>query len=796
MATSNVSVDITPPKVPPSDEATRSAPAKDTPEQLKLEKGIVKDDIDKVLDVVRKLKLSWSWRRMGILMQTLTGYEFLKGNHFFGFYPGTFQMFDAFSQYNQWSGAQKSGGKESADMSLEQLATNYCQMLYFAFVAALSNDTPRNDYSPEDPDNGEDRETAKAAGTVDTIIGKKNRRKTLHREKLSHFWLGGCYFEYTRFVVDADRFNTHKERVATVSQTQVVSDRYVCFNCGKATPLAAVKNKDMAACPNCKAPLKESGFFPGRTDKIPISEIKADVPNGMVLQSIYGPLHIDTKPDAQTLRDTPLLDLEEEVALGWLRTTYPGFYKELQEGMVAEDGQSQYARQARQLAATSLQWPGSYSTTTTIDPTFSRTWVQPWAFAYMDDDQCAAKLKKAYPKGMMIAHVGPLILQVLPACLMDEWSWAGTIKDKNIGLYPPPVGWSAVSVQKRFNDMAALIHDYMERAACGMVLVNAYYLDPKKMNRKRLLPGVLNPIALKRGQNVADIAKILHQFTFQIEQKIFEYANSLKFDMQLLVGTPPQIFGGDPGENVQTKGGQAQQLSTAKGKLSLFWEQIAEQEAEASEQGIECASENMTDAWWDTLTDKTEEFRKEYVHPDQMRGSIKVQHDETQGVPMSADELRQWWTNIMESQNKVIAAMLFKDPKNLDAAVRAFNIKGLVAPGQSAEAKCLHYIDKLMKSGPRIEMVMTPNGGQKVEVPTIQPDRFRDDLQAFQQIIRTWGDEHYDQLEANPEGDRNLLAFFKLCVEYDIQNKQVMAGAMPPPPPGATQNSAPSQAVQ
>lgn len=804
MATSTLNLQITPPKQQPSEEATRSAPAQETPDQLVLPAGVTKEDIVKVLDeVVKKLKMSWAMRRMAILSQVVTAVEFFKGNHFFGFIPGTLNTFDAFEQYNQWSGFQNDGGKGQEDMSLEKFVTNYYQMLGYAFMAALSHDTPRNEYSPVDPEAGEDRETAKVADTVDSVIAKKNKRKTLHREKLFQFWNAGCYFEYTRYVVDGDLWDTRKETVAKVTKTDILPDRYVCFNCGKATPLQSLKGKDQATCPNCGAPLQQQGFFPGHAAEIPVFEQQADVPNGMVKQDIYGPAHIDAKPDAPELRHSPILDLEMEVSLGWLRSTFPGFYRDLQEGMGTEDGQSQYGRQIRQYMTTGNVNPGAYNSTLSLDPTYSRVWVQEWALAYLDDEALAKKLRKAFPKGMMIAHVGDLILQVKAEAMTAVWSWAGTIK-KDYGLYPPPVGWAAVSVQKRFNDMAALIHDYMERCALGLVLVNAYYLDTKQMNRKRILPGLLNPIALKKGQNVVDIAKILHQFTFQIEQRIFSYAESLKFDMQLLVGTPPQIFGGDPGENVKTASGQQQQLGTARSKLGLFWDQIAEQEAEASEQAIECAGRNMTDSWWDTVAEKTKEFRKEYVHPDQLQGSVKVQHDETQGLPMSPDELRDFWTKIMDSQNKVLAAMLFKEPKNIDAAVRAMGVKGLVAPGQSAEAKTLHYIDQLMQAGPSSETVMTAKGPQQIDVPSVQPNRVLDDLEAMQQIIRTWGDEHYDQLESNPNGLRNLMAFFKLCVEWDVQNKQAMAAAAAPPaavpgagmPPPRPQSSAPPAAVQ
>ena len=765
MATQALNLELNKPDQQESQEPTRDAPvtAKDD------FGGLTKEEVCQLLAEVKKLKQSWFWERQAIVARVLEAFEFFKGNHFFGFYPGSLQMFDAFQQYSTWTGQGQGGGKQDEDLSLYQWATNFYQMLCFAFIAALSIEIPRTEFTPGNAEEEEDRETAKAATTAQTIIEKKNDARILHKQKLFNFWTGGCYFEHTRFVVDSGQFRSHKETVLKASQGEILPDRYTCSNCGATVPMNAIQGQDMMACPKCHAPLQESGFFPSEQGETPVAEIKEDVPNGMVMQSVYGTMHVDVKPKAANLRETPILDLEMEVSLGWLRSTFPVFYEQLQEGMGADDSTTLMTRQARQIALTGAVTPARYNYTFQQDPTYSRTWIQDWAFSYLDDQKLAAKYKKLFPQGCMIAHVGDLPLQVRPECLTDHWTWAGTVSE-HLGMYPSPVGEAAIPVQKRFNDMANLVHEYMERLACGIVLVNAAYLDAAQMNRKGLLPGVLNPIALKKGQALQDLHNIIVQFESTIEPKIIEYLQSLKFDMQLLVGTPPQIFGGAGDPNIQTARGQNQQLQTARGKLNHFWDQIRVQEAKAAEQSIMIAGEKMTEPWWDVVSDKTEQFRNEYVRPEEMKGSVHAQPEEDQGFPMTAEEIQAFWEKILESQNKIIAEMLFDEPKNVDAAVRAFGIKGLVAPGQEMEDKALWYIDQLMQSAPTIEQ--TPQGA--VEVPTIEPDRFLDDLPSLQKIIRTWASEHFDKLAENPDGKRNLLAFFKLCVEYDHMNQAAM----------------------
>jgi hypothetical protein len=786
-----------------SEEPSLSAPAQgkqeDTSEQDQ-------KDIKLLIDMIKTQQQSWGIELRAIIADTLEAIEFLKGNHFFDFWAGTTDMFNASREFaNYLSG--DGDGKEDEDLSLSDLPTNFFQMLFFGYQAVLSADVPRNTVGPENADEEEDRETAKGGTTAMEIIAKKNKARKLHLSKLFHFWTAGHYWQYTRFVVDATRFKTRKETVLTIKKQQIVPDRFVCTNCGAATPVQAVQGQPEPKCPQCGQPLDPSNVFPGYTDEVPVAEEQTDIPNGMVCSNIYGPLHMVFKPKAMSRDESPIIGLRMEVSLGWLRDVFPEHYANLKDGMGAEGAEDQQQRQARQIAATKTI-PGLAQATIQQDPTYSRDFVQPWAYSYLDDQEAAKRLKTKYPKGCFIAHVGDLVLMP-PANIASSECWTHASTCDDVGLAGIPVGAAAKPVQKRFNNLTYMVDDFFERMAAGLVIVNSEYIDTKALNKKGLLPGVFNPVATRKTGNLR-LADLVHQFVFEIEPRLLEYMGSLPGQMQLLTGVMPQLVGDDPGSNVQTFGGQELQTNSAKGKLNLNWNQIREQDAEAAEQGVSCAARNMTDAWWNTVTDKTGKFRNEYVHPDQMKGSIHVTPEEDQGFPMTAEQLQQFWEKILNNTNKAIAEMLFSEPKNVDAAIRSFGVKGLIAPGSLSEGRALLLIDMLLNGEPTEEQVpvegqMNPDGSpviQKVDVPSVKPDMWLDDLESLGKILPDWAREHPDKWMDNDKFHRNLTAFIKLGLEMQYKKQEMMAKATqmlqpaPMPPPGGQKQlpAAPQQA--
>ena len=154
--------------------------------------------------------------------------------------------------------------------------------------------------------------------------------------------------------------------------------------------------------------------------------------------------------------------------------------------------------------------------------------------------------------------------------LVDEWTWAGT--HEGFGLYPPSIGDIVVPFQKRYNDMANILHEFMDRCSSGVTLANADLIDSKAMQGKPLLPGVLNLIKLKRtgAAGSMTLADALFQFQFAMHEEAFNYLDKLAFNAQMFAGVPPQVYGGSgdrtcrdfrgPAATANFRHGQAQHL--------------------------------------------------------------------------------------------------------------------------------------------------------------------------------------------------------------------------------------------
>lgn len=761
-------------------------PSQDAPSPQDQNDEMLRKYGKQLIDLCSKKRQEWSWKRLMIVPKVLTNKEMLKGNQHMGVYPGSYESFDALEEFNNWTAGEEKNG----DRSMDRRPHNFYQMLEKAFVAALSAQIPKTRWSPANADDEEDRETAKVASRVEEIIERANKAESMLMQKLMELFTSGCYFVFTRYVVDSDRTGTHKESVLQLTKAEVLPARYQCFNCGQSTPEDALVAQQSLACPHCGTPFGPQNYFPNHIEEIPIANQKEDVPNGMVLQSVYGPMHVDADPDAPDLLNTPLLNVAEEVSLGWLRQTFDKFWDKFQEGG-SSDGTSteMLDKQYRDLLTTPAGYNGaSFAYTNQTKPTYNRTWIQPMLFAEIEGGkQAYDDLVKQFPKGCMLAYYNDIPLQLRPAKLTDEWTWNGS-EQKGFGLFPPPIGDPAVPIQQRLNDCYSKIDEYFDRLACGILLANEQYIDSKAMNGKSMLPGILNPIITRKGAPPGDIANMIFQVKAEIDSTIFQYASTLKQDMELIVGTPPQLFGAGTQQGVETATGQKQQQQQGQVKLGLNWFTICNEHAESAENAIKCAAQNMTDKWFMAVSDETDEFRNEYVHLDQMKGTVHAERDTDQGFPMTSDEIRDWWNNFIATPNEAILDALLSEPENMEACVRAIGVPGLVAPKGAVRGKMLRTINQLVNG--KAVTQPDPVTNEPIQIPSIQPNKYLDDCATLTKLIPAWSDAHWDQIENNQNAIDNLVAFYKLCVVYDkeLQAETQLTG------PGQPDQTQPQQA--
>lgn len=816
---------INDPQPPTGEETTHDNPVigKDAGNTQELLEG----DKPVLIKLVRDYRQSWSPGRRLIVRRVQKAFEFFKGNHFISFDPDNFEWFDALDAMS------KQDGNDDA-LDLRRFATNFYQMLGFAFVSALSPQLPKTRFMPEDAESEQDIATAKAASKIQQIIERQNRMEALHIMALLLLWMAGSYFRHTRYIVDAARAGTHKEPVITVSKIEILPARFLCQNCGATVPAdqAATTGGDSGPmCSSCYAPLDGNSFYPPETAEHPIVTETKEVPNGMVAMSIYSALHVDARPGAHTLHETPTLTVDQEVDIASLRESYPDQWDVLKTSTGSAETTNE--RQAR---LNVVSEGGNSNFIQETMPTLSRTWIQPWALNAIEDKDTALRIKKLFPKGCLLVNVGDTFLEARESSLTKEWTHGSTVEEL-FGLYPPAVGDPAIPLQECINDVAVGTHDYMDMISMGMLLYNSELIDGEALNKQPIQAGRMIPVKLKRAAapgNTLEQAVVHIQATPDPER--YSYQEKLSFTMQLISGTPPQIFGGAGDPNVQTKGGQEQQLNTGMGKLELFWKNMRWENVAAAENSVECGAKNYTQRLTSVETGDSGQYMNEYVELSEMRGAVHAYPDTDQGFPMTRLEEKAFWDEMFQAAStgkNPYAEAVLDDPENQERIANSTGVQGIVIPGQDMRSKCLRTIDLLLKAAPsKLSIAAAPgtirlpqqNGpdqmvpiqaGDKIlpeqmqaaqasgvqmteqDFPSIVPDKNVDDMDIIIKTVEHWGQKDFDTNTTNPDGYANVIAYKKIAEQFasDKAKAQAMAAAPPQGPgqPPATAAGAPPE---
>ncbi len=379
-------------------------------------------------------------------------------------------------------------------------------------------------------------------------------------------------------------------------------------------------------------------------------------------------------------------------------------------------------------------------------------------------------MRATYPNGLLLVSTGATFLSARDASLTKEWTWAGT--HEGFGLYPPSIGDIVVPFQKRYNDMANILHEFMDRCSSGVTLANADLIDTKSMQGKPMLPGVLNLVKLKRtgAPGAIRMADALYQFQFQMHEEAFSYLDKLAYNAQMFAGIPPQVYGGAGDPSVETFGGQQQQLNSALGKLNIYWENLKEEHAKADELAVNCAKDNLTGDMRQVILERGSEFRNDYIRLDDLQGSVHAYADTDQGLPVTAAELRQRWMDLMQAAaSNPLAQAIFDDPTNQEQAATALGVPNMVVPGAAMRSKVLQIIERLLEAE-AVPVIDARTGQPTGQVrPTIMPDEAIDDFTVLKQVVRQYCQENSDIPDENPAGWQNLLAYFTAAVAMETR---------------------------
>jgi hypothetical protein len=731
------------------------------------------DEKKALLKIIDQYTNEYMPMRRKKIRSVLHARENFVGNQYISFDPQNFQWFDPLDEMlNQTS--------EEEDLGIYRYVNNVYQMLGLSFVAALCPQVPKARWMPADAEEYADCATAKAGSKAQEIIERQNRIRAMLKLELLDLWTDGCYFKYTRFLVDEARAGLRKVPIKQMVPVQV-PDRFICPQCDSMTPANEMAMFTEPRCAQCGYQMTPSDFYPADTMEVPQVTSYQEMPNGMVAQTVYGALNVTVAPYAQQLSSCPMLRLDEETDIAGIRASYSDRWDDITTNASSGNAETEAERAARQYVMNATG--GRNNMTSAMLPTLSRTWLQPVAFSKLDDKIMASALSAKFPKGVKVVHLGQVVLETVEERMLDRWTWCGTIE--GYGMYPPAVGDAALQVQSQINDVRNIIMEWIDRAACAQQFVNESMIDTRKINGKANLPGTITGVRAKDPTNMQALSNAFYQVQATIDPRVFEWANALMEFAQLVSGVLPQVFGGTQAD-VKTFSGQRQQLNVAIGRLSLFWEQCSDEHADAAAKAVRCAARNYNEDMLNVISGGPENYRNEYIHIDELQGEVRVTSQVDGGIPSGYAEIRDRLTTMFENaaQNEVLARIL-DDPTNMKVAFDYLGAPGMVMPGTPLRDKVLQVLDMLVQSAPtqQVSTVAGPMGSQpqqvSVDIPSIAPDPDFDidDLGTAKQTVKDWANKNW-RMSLEPKyqaGWLNMKAYYRMLVTMQSQMEMQQA---------------------
>lgn len=760
------------------EEVTADNPLKTEQQQSQKDSADAEREEDDALKQIRlDAKQSWMSKRQAVVRRILKAFEYLKNNPYAVTNYGTSEMDPI---------AKVVAGIVKADESSNyEYNDNVYQMLCLSFMACLGPDVAKTRWMPNDPQEEDDLSFAKKASTMMAEVERMNDFASLGYLEMLYFWTGGTYFSYVRNIVDAVRAGISKKPVMAMQDVPVFPDRYLCPNCGTPQPAKQYSPFTKPSCFDCQTPLGQKDWYPAESMPMPMQIDEIEQPNSMTAVDIFCSLNVDVDPDASELSKTPILDLEGEMDSAAVRAAYPHRYAEIAPGEYSDAATgSSTDRKARESVSSPAAAKGI--TSTERKGSFSRCWIQPWAFNALKDQELAKRLIAKYPKGVKLVTYGnDVVLEKRPESLLEHWTEARVIK--GVGMNPFGVGDVAISVQDRIDDTANNIHIYMDRMALPPVLANAALVDVNALGRQQWGGGRAIGVypSMKTPGMRYSLQEALWQPTFHADNKIYDYSQTLMMLMQLLTGVQPQIFGAGTQKGVDTFGGQQQMLNTAMGRLMMFLTASRSEKAKRSKLCVKCMANDIDGQRRIVVPSQVDDqYENEYVRESDVQGEIHAFPDADQGFPASYGEMRDRLLQIlgMIEKNPVLQRML-NDPDTQKLLAIYLLPEGAKLPGDSERTKIKLLLSQLANAQPILQP--DPASGQMMPMPSVQPDPDFDDFDMIVEIAKDWGQRNYQLATTNPNGYANVRAYLKLATimaaKKAAQQAAMQAAAGQPP---------------
>lgn len=640
-------------------------------------------------------------------------------------------------------------------------------------IAALSVQTPKVFFFPDDADNPDDIETADTCNVIASVIEKHNNGPMLAMKILQILFNQGTAFCYNYVKKDMAYGYHHSPIFADVD---VPSFNTTCPICGYdfgEFPQEITDPQQCFECSNIVTPVNEQVDY-----KITLQTGNEKLPKHRVLLDVSGPLNTKVSFYAKSQKQCGYLTFKFDENVAFLRDTFGQPLPDGTPSLLAPNDirpnvqDSPYDDYVR----FSPDYFGSQPMNTAV---VKCTWLMPWMFESLDDSKrdTINLLKNRFKEGAYLIFINDQLAEYCDESLQDHW----TISENPLSnfVHGEPLGTNLAMAQDIRAEACELRLQIMEHSITE-TFVDATTIDRDKYEQTQASPGFMTPVKRNAGENLS--SSFFETRAANLTDEVNAVVTGTDQDAQFTTGSLPSVYGGDDNPGGLTPV-TATQYSTSRTqalkRLGIVWQILCNFWCEIMKKSVSEFIDNMIDDE-KMVTKEGGNFKNVLIKKSSLRGKIgSVETDSSDHLPMSWEDKKEVIVSLLQMKDPTIMQVLLH-PENAELMKEIIALPEMYIPGDLDRTRQYREAIILMSSEP-IGTADPITGDMNYE-SSLQTEATDDDqvhmliCKEILQSPRGWELKQQEIQARKPSGFTNLMLHYHLH-EQNLMQKTLQASA-------------------
>ena len=502
-----------------------------------------------------------------------------------------------------------------------------------SIISALTSAVPSVKFKPDDADNPDDVDTARAYSTIAKLIQQFNRPKPLLKRALNVLFNQTFVAAYTYSEENAERFGESD----FVVEEEEEREGMVCVTCG-------AKKEGEETCPECGSMLEGKRGMVKET----VERVEYNPKTGQIIE-IYGPRNVKIPMYVRKLKDSPYLMLEIDEHYMKCNADYPGFnFEPMHESSSRRE--SRYERET-------FDEPDEAQLCTK-----KTCWLRPWAVP--------AELRKEFPQGAKIIIINDELVAATPELIEDHWIIAEN--PLTTYLHGKAMGEDITDMQDTKND----IYNYTLNAlahSTPQTFADESVLNFDKYRQEEIRQGMLYPVTAP-GDGTPISQAFFSLKAGEVPPGIHHIDAKNDRDTEVVSGNFPSVAGAPQDEGSKTLGEYQESRSFALQRLSLSWDIIKNFFADIMKVSVRNFVVNMGEADEHNVVEQQgHQYVNLWISKVQLSGRVgNVDAEASESFPTSTTQMKGNIISLLQYGGD-LALQLLSSPNNLR---KVFNVLG------------------------------------------------------------------------------------------------------------------------